>query len=335
MLSPAPTFPDFQPHRLFRHAHAQTIVGAFAPAKLPPYTARREIVTLADSDQIVLHDDCPARWQRGDRVAILIHGLGGSHESGYMRRIAGKLTAAGVRAFRMDMRGCGAGARLARWPFHGGRSSDLAAASTAVERICPGSPQTVIGFSLGGNVVLKLLGEWGAHSPAVVDRAMAFNPPMDLHASVQNILQPANRIYQQFFLRGLLRMAHTRAAWLQEPVATHRCRTILAFDETYTAPICGFQSAVDYYRRSSASPLIESIRVPTLIVSAADDPLVPASLFSSLGASPPVAARIVAGGGHLGYISRSRVDPDRRWMDWRVVAWVTADDPWRMLAQVR
>jgi len=335
-------FPDFQPHRLLLGAHAQTLAGAFAPVKLPAYTARREVVPLPDGDHVVLHDDCPVAWQPGTRVVLLVHGLGGSHESGYMRRIAAKLNARGIRAFRMDMRGCGAGAALARLPFHGGRSADVEAALQAIDRLCPGSPISLAGFSLGGNVILKMLGELGSNVPAALDRAVAFNPPLDLYTSVQHILQPANRYYQKYFLRSLLRLARDRSERLAETTKSRRdraafrqsgCRTILDFDQNYTAPICGFQNAEDYYRRSSAAPLVGAIRVPTLIVTAADDPLVPVGMFTRLANSPAVVTRLVSGGGHLGYIGRRGIDPDRRWMDWRVVDWSLADDPLRLVAQ--
>ena len=121
---PRDSLPPFRQHLLFRGGHAQTLAGAYLPGRRYRYRAEQREVTLPDGDRIVLHDDCPAGWQSGQRAALLIHGLAGSHQSGYMQRIAHKLQARGVRAFRMDLRGCGAGAGLARLPYHSGRSED-------------------------------------------------------------------------------------------------------------------------------------------------------------------------------------------------------------------
>ncbi|OYV87501.1 MAG: hypothetical protein B7Z73_10010 [Planctomycetia bacterium 21-64-5] len=137
---------------------------------------------LHDGDQIVLHDDCPEGWQPGDRVALLIHGLAGCHQSIYMLRIAARLEELGVRAFRMDLRGCGAGVGLARLPYHAGRSEDAAAALETIARLCPASPVALVGFSMGGNIALKLLGELGEERCGHLDRAVAVCPPFDLLA---------------------------------------------------------------------------------------------------------------------------------------------------------
>ncbi len=117
--------------------HAQTLAGVYLPAGRYPYRARQHRVALADGDQLVLHDDRPDAWQAGDRAALLIHGLAGCHTSGYMQRIAHKLSARGVRVFRMDLRGCGAGQGLARWPYHSGRTEDAVAALEAIARLRP------------------------------------------------------------------------------------------------------------------------------------------------------------------------------------------------------
>ena len=136
--------PAFKPHPLLRSGHLQTLAGLFFPGHLIEYAATRHHVLLDDGDQVVLHDDCPPDWTAGGPAALLIHGLGGSHESVYMRRMAHKLAESGVRAFRMDLRGCGAGIELARLPYHSGRSADAAAALGHIATICPGSPVALV-----------------------------------------------------------------------------------------------------------------------------------------------------------------------------------------------
>jgi predicted alpha/beta-fold hydrolase len=319
--------PPFRSHPLVRGGHAQTLAGAYLPGRHPPYRARRHHVRLDDGDQLVLHDDCPEAWQPGDRSTLLIHGLGGSHTSGYMQRIARKLNARGVRAFRMDLRGAGAGMGLARLPYHSGRAEDARAALEAIARHLPQSPTTLVGFSLGANLSLKLLGDPEHATCGNLDSAMAVNPPMDLAACSRQIALRSNRLYDRYFVNVLVRQLRERSALLPDaPVGkfARPPRTLWEFDDNFTAVVCGFDSADDYYARASAAPHLEKVRVPTLVMAAADDPMIPSRLFVDARVSPAVQVHIAEGGGHLGYIGRRGIDADTRWMDWRVVDWVTA-----------
>src|SRR6185503_5250573 len=168
VTDPFPTFPrvDFRPHALLRNPHAQTCFTAFWPGALPLYRAQQHVILTTHEDQFVLHDDKPAVWREGDRAVLLIHGLGGCHRSAYVVRMAEKLTARGVRTFRMDMRGCGVGERLAKQPGHAGRSEDVAAAVEFLRKTCPGSKLVAVGFSLGGNLLLKWLADCDANGTA-------------------------------------------------------------------------------------------------------------------------------------------------------------------------
>ena len=320
-------FPPFVPHPLLGNPHAQTLVAAYLGGKIYPYRARRRLVELPDGDRLVVHDDCPPAWRPGDRTALLLHGLAGDHASPYMRRIAAKLTARGVRAFRLDLRACGAGLRLARRPYHSGRSDDAAAALVAVARWCPGSPTTLVGFSLGGNLTLKLLGELGERPCGQLDGAVAICPPIDLAACSHEIGKRQNRLYDRHFVQLLwsqLQRWQRLVPGAARADALRRPRTLWELDNVFTAPVCGFGTADNYYRQSSSASLVASIRRPTLIVAAADDPLIPASIFRQLRWPACVELRIADRGGHLGFIGRRNGDPDRRWMDWRVVEWIAS-----------
>ena len=318
-------FPPFRPHPLLRGGHAQTIAGAYARSLGVPYAAEQHLVALADGDQIVLHDDCPDTWPSGGPIALLIHGLGGSHRSLYMVRVAAKLNRTGVRVFRMDLRGCGAGFRLARRPCHAGRSEDAAAAVDFMTRLCPGSPLAVVGFSLAGNVVLKLAGEWGASFPANVLGVMAVSPPLRIRDCVIHMRERASRFYTRNFLRTLLRQTRERQTVIAElaevsllPAPAH----IYEFDDRLTAPLSGFTSADEYYERSSAAQYLPDIHVKTLVIAAADDPLIPVQIFQDLSPSAATQLHITQHGGHLGYLGAASDDPDRRWLDWRIVDWI-------------
>lgn len=322
-------FPEFEPAAFLKSGHAQTIGGSWFPGPRYPYLATDRKVRLEDGDCIVLHDDCPQDWQPGDRVVMLIHGLAGSHLSPYMQRIAAKLNQRGIRTFRMDLRGCGAGVGLARYPVHSGRSEDAAAALKAIARWCPDSPTTLIGFSLGGNITLKLVGETGDNPPGHLDAAIAVCPPIDLLKCVETIQLSPNYHYDRYFVRTLMRL-HAQTILKCPDALTFKYerppRRLIELDNLFTAPACGFADAMDYYEQCSACRFLHGIRVPTLIIAAADDPLIPASCFDEADMSSSVHVVVANGGGHLGFLGRLGVDPDRRWLDWRIIDWVMHHD---------
>jgi uncharacterized protein len=320
-------FPSFRPHPLVRGGDLQTLAGNYLPGPRLVYRARRHVVTLADGDRIVLHDDSPPGWQAGDRAALLIHGLSGCHLSHYMTRAGAELERAGARTFRMDLRGCGAGVGLARLPYHSGRSEDAAAALEAITKLCPGSPIALVGFSMGGNIGLKLLGELDGRPCGNLDRVVAICPPIDLLAAVERIHRPRTRIYERHFLRRLMRQVKIRERTMPEApsVKFYRLpRSIWEFDDWFTAPICGFGDAVTYYRLSGAIRVAEGIRLPALVIAAHDDPLVPTAPLERLRDCPSVQLQITRHGGHLGFVGWR--EGDRRWLDARIVEWVTAAD---------
>jgi uncharacterized protein len=324
------SIPDFKPHPLLHNGHAQTLAGVYLPGGRFVERAVKRCVSLPDGDTVVLHDDRPAEWRPGDRVALLLHGLAGCHQSCYMRRVAGKLVGRGVRTFRMDLRGCGAGEGLASQPYHGGRSDDARAALEALQTLCLGSPVTIVGFSLSGNIVLKLIGESPHSVPINVEKAVAVCPAIDLGLCARSLVGPWQRFYERYFVRSLCRQIKVNRR-LRPDVpalsAKRRLKTLIEFDDAYTGPVCGFGTADSYYSTSSARPHLANIRLPTLILTAADDPLIPIAAFDALELPDTVLLHRTEYGGHLGYVGRAGVDPDLRWMDWRIVDWVTADFP--------
>jgi predicted alpha/beta-fold hydrolase len=320
--------PPFEPHPLLRNRHAQTLAGTYLPAGQYPYAAKLHKIPLADGDAVVIHDDTPPGWSPDGRVAVLIHGLAGCHSSPYMTRVAAKLNAAGVRSFRMDMRGCGAGAGLSARPYHAGRSDDAAAVLRFVEQLCAKASITLVGFSLSGNIVLKLVGEAPQAVPANVVRVAAICPAIDLGRCVRSLVGPVQRMYDRYFVKELChqirgnRQLNSELPAIQAP---RRMKSMFDFDDFYTGPVCGFGSADNYYASSSARQHLEQIRQPTFILAAADDPLVTIDCFRGLRLPANVLLHITRHGGHLGYVGKRGVDADSRWMDWRIVDWVTAD----------
>lgn len=307
--------------------HMQTIVGAYLSGHSRSYRATQHQVDLGDGDRLVLHDDCRDSWQPQDRVALMLHGVSGCHGSPYLVRIGGKLNDIGVRTFRMDMRGCGAGARLAQHPGHAGRSEDARAAILKIHELCPDAPLTIIGFSMGGNISLKLAGEVGGQPLANLDSVVAVAPPIDLVACGENIDIGLNRVYSRSFSRRLVRFIHDRREQmprLAELSLRPIPRSVVEFDDRFTAPLSGFRDVWDYYTQSSAMSRMNNIALPTLIVTAEDDPVIPPEMFRRADLSPSTELLLTKQGGHVAYIARSKGDdPDRWWMDWRVVDWVS------------
>ncbi|PQO46027.1 hydrolase [Blastopirellula marina] len=317
----------FRPHPLLRNSHAQTILATYWAGHKIPYAARQHYVLFDDGDQLVLHDDCPASWKPGDRCAVMVHGLGGSHLSNYLVRISHKLNYLGIRTFRVDLRGCGAGESLAKRPFHAGCSDDIAQCVETVSAMCLGSPITLNGYSMGANIVLKLAGEIGGGRLGGVDSVIAVAPPIDLGYCCRNIGRGFNRLYDWDFSRRLVRMVEGRLEIDENCYDGFRFMEkpgrIVDFDTIFTAPQCGFESAEDYYTKASAARVLADIRVPGLILTADDDSVIPLEIFQMHPRSGSVDLEITRGGGHLGFIAPRSLVPDRRWMDQRVVEWIS------------
>ncbi len=316
----------FVPARGIRGGHRQTIIGTLLTGSADFADTVLRKVRVSDDDYVVLHDDQPDSWRRRHPVVLMLHGLSGCHESGYMMRIAAKLNQQNVRTFRMDHRGCGAAAQLALKPYHAGRIDDLHRAITSIESLCPDSPISVVGFSLSGNLVLRYLGDPAYESSSNLHRAVAVCPPIDLRHCVQELRKTrAGQRYDRYFTRRLISQISSGPQWRDDlPLARVKRLPggLYDFDDMYTAPASGFDSADDYYAFASAGPHISRISLSTTILAAADDPLVSPKPFHELTPPSNLNLCLTEFGGHLGYVARGGMDPDRRWMDWRVIEWL-------------
>jgi predicted alpha/beta-fold hydrolase len=282
-----------------------------------------QFVRLPDGDQIALEVSTPPYWQPTDRTVILLHGLCGCHGSPYMIRLASKFCRRGIRTVRMNMRGCGSGFGFARQPYHSGRSDDVQAVLDILHQKAPRSPTTAIGFSLGGNVLLKWAGESRAIASDYLNQVIAVCPPADLAACVRLFAQPSNRIYAWRFMRLLKAAVMARQALFSDsvPVSLPKRVTLYEFDNLYTAPQCGFHDADDYYARCGAAPLVPQITLPCRILFAADDPLIDVSMFDHVTLPPNVQVCHTARGGHLGFLGMPGLPGGYRWMDAQLLAW--------------
>ena len=320
---PMAPLPDFRPLPFLGNPHVQTVLGSLWRGAPPTFAVRECLVPLPDGDRLVLHDSVPPGWRPGGRIALLVHGLGGSHRSGYMERLTGLLLPHGLRVVRMDLRGVGRGEALARRTYHGGCSDDVRAVAGFFRQQNPAAPLILVGLSLGGNIVLKLAGESAANPLPGLVAVAALAPPIDMIGCAQMLAQPRNHLYEQYFVRHLKdqvrRNRRHHPDQLRPRFPPHL--TMRLFDDLVTAPSWGFADALDYYRRASALPMLARIQVAAFILTARDDPFIAVEPFETLQPGPATEVHIIERGGHLGFLG-----PDGaggfRWAEQRLVEWI-------------
>ncbi|HEY6346798.1 MAG TPA: alpha/beta fold hydrolase [Bryobacteraceae bacterium] len=320
----------FQP--LFRNPHLATIAGNFwrRPETERRWPAESLVLRTEPEVEVLLRLQRPARQPKGE--IVLVHGLEGSSEAGYARSMACASLERGYAVLRFNLRGCGGdqlplarghAASAALSNYHAGQTSDLLYVLRERSRL-NGAPLFLVGYSLGGNVALKLVGELGEEARALLEGVCAVSVPIDLAACAAALERPENFLYQDRFVRRLkqrIRRRHRQAPDLYTLEHLPHIRTITDFDNHYTARLFGFGTAANYFRTQSSNQFLDRIRTPTLIVQAKDDPLIPFSVFdhSVFTRNPYLRLLAVEHGGHLGFLSRRR---PRFWLDQVVMDWV-------------
>ena len=270
-------------------------------------------------------------WQPAPREAptlLILHGLEGSSRAHYMRGIADKGVAAGFNVVRLNQRNCGDTEHLSHGLYHSGLSDDPAAVIRELIELDGLPSVSVIGYSLGGNVALKLGGDYGPDHPPQLGSICAVSPTMDLARCVWALERSQNVIYEWNFVRSLKRRMRRKARALPgrfELSALGGVRTVRGFDEAFTAPHHGFRDADDYYFRASSLRVIDRVRVPVLILCAEDDPFVPADQFrdAAIDANPMVTVRISRHGGHCGFFAEPSHGFDGYWAERTAVDFAT------------
>lgn len=329
MLWIAPTAPiqeeeptDFLPLPLLSNPHIQTWLGAYLPGPTCQ-TQRRHLVHLPDGDALVLHENTPRSWQPGDPLALLLHGLGGSAASPHIQRLAVSLMEHGVRVGRLDLRGAGDGVSLARNVYHAGRSDDIRAALEILQDWSPKSPLWLVGVSLGGALALRTAGELEDHPVPGLERVAALCPPIHLERCCDLLASPANRVYNQTFVRLVVTEARLRQKYFPDlpPLGLPVRLTFRDFDELYTAPRSGFAGALDYYRRACSYALVPRIPIPALMLTSRDDPFIAVEPFEELSLPSHMDLCIVDRGGHVGFVGRDS-SGGVRWAERRIVDWL-------------
>jgi predicted alpha/beta-fold hydrolase len=312
--------PNFSP--LFYNSHIATFAGNYWPRQIdevsfPPtrveYHVEPRVTVVSHEHQ---PEGTPAKGQ-----LVLLHGLEGSSNGGYIVSLSQAALTAGFGVHRLNMRSCGGTEHLSETMYHSGLTSDTLQVLRAIQARNLG-PLFLVGFSLGGNVALKLAGELQLTN--LLSGVCAVSTPIDLACAVRSIDKPENIIYGRRFLSRLkarIRRKNLSAPHLYPTGELKKVRSIWAFDDRYTAPLFGFGTAANYYATQSAARFLEYIEIPTLVVTAQDDPLVPFEMYNRNVFHENLALTLVAPqhGGHLGFLSRNR---PRFWLDELLMSWV-------------
>ena len=307
----------------------QTIASFLLPRNIHLPPAEERLVEVEAGTKI----RCWCYWQKPDRstplTLIVVHGLEGSSDSQYMHGVARNGLAAGMNVVLMNQRNCGGMDHCAPTLYNSSLSGDVAAVVRNILENDGVSRFALIGFSMGGNLVLKLAGEWGNEGPPQFRAVAAVCPAIDLAASADALHEPANRIYEYYFLMQLFQRLRRKARFFPDRFDLSRLRgisTLRQFDDRITAYYCGFTGADDYYARAAAANVIDRIAVPSLIIHAKNDPFIrmQSETLRRIAANPNITYIETADGGHCAFLGERNGDPldDGRWAEREVVEFV-------------
>jgi predicted alpha/beta-fold hydrolase len=338
MLLAPPVFdlPHYVPSRRWRGGHLMTVYAWARARHLPRLPEPEACYFDTDTDARVLAH-CNWQPQRDHAPALLLlHGLEGSSLAHYMRGIADKAWNNGFSVVRLNQRNCGGTEHLSRGLYHSGLTHDplfLLRHMIEKERV----PAVVVaGYSLGGNLTLKLAGDLGGEAPPQLKAICAVSPTMDLARCVDALERRSNVLYQFNFMRNLRARMHRKAALFPDIYDLARLKgvwTVRGFDDAYTAPLNGFGTAARYYHEASSLRVVDRIRVPTLVLTAANDPFVPPDQFArpEIAGNPHVRVVVTKDGGHCAFVSEPDPAHDGYWAEHAIVKWALEHAPTRKL----
>jgi uncharacterized protein len=320
---------QFEPHPYLRSGHAQTIAGAFARRKFALPAGEERLFRIDEQTQIKGLCHWQAEKRRDLPVIVIVHGLEGSCDSNYARGIADKACSSGFHAVRMNQRNCGGTERLTPTLYNSGLSGDYRA--VLMDLIAEGFEKIFFaGYSMGGNLVIKMAGELGSSGPKQLRGVAAVCPALDLSACADALEEKQNYLYQWHFVHGLMERYRRKCELFPQVYRSDGLgpvRTVREFDDAITAPHFGFRDAEEYYQAASAKNVIGNAAVTLLLITAQNDPFVPYVSFLSARVDQNPCVRFVAPehGGHCGFVSKWS-GPERFWAEQRIVEFVEAEE---------
>ena len=320
--------PPFEPHPLLKNGHAMTIVSALVPRRFDIPPAETRLFQVDPESRLLAH----CHWQPGKPkdapVIVIVHGLEGSSDGNYVRGIAEKAFHRGFHVVRMNQRNCGGTEALTPTLYNSGMSADYRAVLEELSNADGFQQIFFAGYSMGGNLVTKMAGEFGSAVPKALRGVCAVCPALDLAACADALERADNYLYQRRFVNGLMSRYARKHKMFPERYAIAGLapvRTVRQFDDVITAPQFGFRDAQDYYDNVGAKRVAAQVRVPMLVITAQDDPFVPYASFLAAKISGNPAIHFVASqyGGHCGFISKYP-GSERFWAEQRIVEFCAA-----------
>ena len=319
----------FMPRPSLTGGHRMTLYSWGNPRYFPrlPKPSRRYF-DVAPRTRVAA--DCHWHEDRQARLTLVaLHGLNGSSDAHYMRGLAAKAFERGMNVVRLNQRNCGDTEQLSEGLFHSGLTADAAHVIHELTVVDGLRAFAAAGYSLGGNLALKLAGEYGAHAPAELVAVAAVSPIIEIGECTRALERPENWIYQWNFVRDLKRRIRRKDRWHPGGFDLSRLdavKTVREFDEVYTAPYFGFRNAEDYSHRASAMRVIDRVSVPALVITSEDDPFVPSQPFRDpkVTRNPHIDLRISAHGGHCGFVGPKSGEDDGYWAENQIVDFVNA-----------
>ena len=319
---------EYVPLPRWTGGHWMTLYAWAKPRHFPTLPrAVSRLFDVAPGTRVLAHCHWqPRPWEHPTMIAL--HGLEGSSAAHYVRGLADKGFAAGFNVVRLNQRNCGETEHLSDSLYHSGLTGDALAVMRELTEVDDLKAFGIAGYSLGGNLALKLAGDSGANPPKELRAVCAVSPTMDLAVCVDALEEKQNRLYQWNFVRNLKnRMRRKAAAWpgAWSLDALSRIGSIREFDDAYTAPFHGFRDAADYYHRASAMRVVDKISIPTLIITAANDPFVPPGPFKdpALTRNRNITLKLTPHGGHCGFVERPSAGYDGYWAEREIVRFLT------------
>lgn len=306
---------------LFRNPHLATIAASYWPRPMDErrFPVEAKLFRPEHDVQVLIHKQQPPGEARGD--VVMVHGLEGSADSPYMRSLAQTLLEAGYATHRMNIRTCGGTEFMCNTFYHAGLTTDLFAYVMDLDRRRR-TPAWVVGFSLGGNMALKLAGEMEWDATRVLAGVVAVSAPVDLKSCAMRLGERRNWLYQRHFLRSMRKRLEMRREVLGNLLRDEGglpFRSVYEFDDIITGPAFGFDGADHYYQTQSANQYTHRIEVPALVVASQDDPLIAPEVYEPLRGNSNIELLLTTHGGHCGFLGRG----GRNWLDEQIRDWIS------------
>ena len=313
----------FDPCPFLENPLHQTYFSSFKFLVKDPVSTSK-IIPLSDGDKIVVEVTTPVNWTQTSPTVLCVHGFGGSHQSSYLCRLTNRLDPLGIRTVRLNMRGFGSGRGFAKQVYHCGSSEDVFEVIKVLKEESPLSPIILVGFSSGGNIVLKMAGELGEAGSFFIDRVIAVSPPVDLFYSMSKMSQASEGIYERYFYRKFRK--HILELYEMFPdiprVNLPEKLSVADFNTLYIVPRSGFVGLEDYYAKCSSVHLVGDISPPCKILFSEDDPIVPSHSLDGYRLPSHIEIHKTKQGGHMGYLGNPLRKRGFFWLDSVLADWI-------------